>query len=223
MFSIFPFAEQRLVTKREYDNDIFMEDLSWPAGNEAIVEQDVSVEASGGGVSYIRWGRTVCPSGAEMVYVGRAAGSYYSHPGGGSNYQCVTLQPKNLSYTRGTSTAVALIYGSEYQTYSNTKLRDHDVPCVVCYVPTRTAKIMIPGTYECPARWTREYEGFLMTAYYRHYRTTFECVDRAAEVVEGSRKNIDGALFFYVEPRCGSLPCPPYDEQKEMTCAVCTR
>ena len=32
----------------------------------------------------------------------------------------------------------------------------------------------------------------------------------------------NGAFFFHVEPRCGLLPCPPYDPQKEMACALCT-
>ena len=31
------------------------------------------------GVTYVRWGRTICPNtpGTELVYTGRAAGSYY--------------------------------------------------------------------------------------------------------------------------------------------------
>ena len=35
---------------------------------------------SSGGVTYVRWGRTVCPNTArtELVYTGRAAGSYYN-------------------------------------------------------------------------------------------------------------------------------------------------
>ena len=85
---------------------------------------------------------------------------------------------------------------------------------------------MIPGTYICPPNWTREYYGYLMTERSSHSshkgRTTFECVDVAPEVVAGGHDNQDGALFHHVEPRCGSLPCPPYEPQKEVTCAVCT-
>ena len=80
---------------------------------------------------------------------------------------------------------------------------------------------MIPGTCQCPKKWTMEYYGWLMAESYSHYRTTFECVDVAAEVIGGNTHQ-EGALFFHVEPRCGSLPCPPYDPQKELTCAVCT-
>ena len=42
-----------------------------------------------GGVTYVRWGRTTCPDteGTEVVYTGRAAGSYFIHTGGTSVYQ----------------------------------------------------------------------------------------------------------------------------------------
>ena len=202
--------------------------------NTAMEEQGASTEgyrrgcaAYKSGVAYVRWGRTVCPSGAEKVYKGRAAGSHYSHSGGGSNYQCVTLEPKNFAYGPGT-VAASFIYGSEYEMWgnipkANLHLNEHDVPCVVCYVPTRTAKIMIPGTYECPKAWTLEYYGYLMAERYNHRRSTFECVDKEPERALGGHRNHNGALFYHVEPRCGSLPCPPYDQQKEMTCAVCTR
>ena len=82
---------------------------------------------------------------------------------------------------------------------------------------------MIPGTYVCPPNWTREYYGWLMAEHHNHHRFTYECLDASAETIIGGHASQNGALFYHVEPRCGSLPCPPYDEQKEMTCAVCTR
>ena len=85
---------------------------------------------------------------------------------------------------------------------------------------------MIPGTYICPSSWTREYYGYLMAerSHPGHKgRTTFECVDAAPEFVPGGFTDQNGVIFYHVEPRCGSLPCPPYEEQKEVTCAVCTR
>ena len=183
----------------------------------------------GGGATYVRWGRTTCPDvpGTELVYKGRVAGSHYTHSGGGSNYQCITMEPANFDFGPGTVDA-SLLYGTEYEMWgnipkSNLKLHDHDVPCVVCYVTIRTALLMIPGKYTCPKNWTREYYGYLMAAHYKHHRSTFECVDASPEVVVGGHGNHNGALFYHVEPRCGSLPCPPYDQQKEMTCAVCSR
>ncbi|CAI8046151.1 Short-chain collagen C4 (Fragment), partial [Geodia barretti] len=179
---------------------------------------------SSGGVTYIRWGRTTCPNttGTELVYKGWAAGSYFSHTGGGSNYQCVTEEPQNLAFGPGTVNS-SYMYGVEYRTYGNIPpeqrhLNRHDVPCAVCYVSTRVAHLMIPGRYTCPPSWTREYYGYLMAERYSHHRSTFECVDASPEAVVGGHANHDGAVFYHVEPRCGSLPCPPYEQEKEMTC-----
>ena len=45
-----------------------------------------------GGVVYTRWGRTTCPttSGTQLVYTGRAAGSFYNQQGGGAEYLCLS-------------------------------------------------------------------------------------------------------------------------------------
>ena len=48
-------------------------------------------------------------------------------------------------------------------------------------------------------------------------------MDVSPESIAGGHANHDGALFYYTEARCGSLPCPPYEEEKELTCAVCTK
>ena len=48
-----------------------------------------------GGVAYVRWGHDSCPTntGAQLVYSGRAGGSLWSTSGGGSNPQCLPLDP----------------------------------------------------------------------------------------------------------------------------------
>ena len=182
-----------------------------------------------GGATYIRWGRTTCPNveGTELVYRGRAAGSYYSHSGGGANYQCITEEPQTFNFGPGTVKA-AYIYGAEYEMIGNvpsSSIRNHDqnVPCAVCYIAPRETVLMIPGRYTCPSDWTREYYGYLMSERYSHHRSTFECMDVTPETIPGGHTNQNGALFYHIEPRCGSLPCPPYNEQKELTCAVCSK
>ena len=184
---------------------------------------------SSGGVTYVRWGRTTCPdtTGTELVYTGRAGGSQHDHSGGGSNYQCVVEDPENFDFGPGTVDA-SYMFGAEYEMWGdipsvNHALDDHDVPCVVCYVSERETVLMIPGKYTCPQNWVREYYGYLMAERHNHHRSTFECMDVDAETEISGRDSRDGALFYHVEPRCGSLPCPPYEEEKEMTCAVCTR
>ena len=63
--------------------------------------------------------------------------------------------------------------------------------------------------------WTREYYGYLMAEYYYNHRCSqFTCMDVALKPVTGSAANHNGLLFYFVEGRCGSLPCPPYDNTK---------
>ena len=64
-----------------------------------------------------------------------------------------------------------------------------------------------------------------MAAYHGHNgRTLFECVDDQPESVPGLNGEDDSnALYYHVEATCNSLSCPPYDSEKELTCAVCTR
>ena len=118
-----------------------------------------------GGATYVRWGRTTCPNvtGTMLVYKGRAAGSSWSHKGGGGNYQCVTEEPETFSFGPGTFDA-AYIYGAEYEMFGNVPSaslpnHNHDVPCAVCYIAPRETVLMIPGRYTCPSGWTREYYG----------------------------------------------------------------
>ena len=184
-----------------------------------------------GGVVYTRWGRTTCPStaGTQLLYAGRAAGSSYSETGGGANYLCLPEQPQYSTYTAGTQVGRAFLYGAEYETAGNSdgplsSVHNHNVPCAVCYASTRETVVMIPARLSCPSSWTREYYGYLMAMYRGHHRTMFECVDRNPQSIPGSIANTNGALFYHVEAKCHvGIACPPYDTQKEVTCAVCTK
>ena len=183
-----------------------------------------------GGVVYTRWGRTTCPNttGTQLLYAGRAAGSFYSEKGGGANYLCLPEQPQYSSYTAGTQTHRAYLYGAEYETgsYTNGPLRsfhNHNVPCAVCYTSARETVVMIPARLTCPSSWTREYYGYLMAEYYDHHRSTFECVDLNPQSIPGSIADTNGAVFYHTEVKCNGIPCPPYDTQKEVTCVVCTK
>ncbi len=83
---------------------------------------------------------------------------------------------------------------------------------------------MLPARMECPPSWTREYIGYLMSTFRDgHYRTMYECVDQIPDSIPGSAEDENGAVFYHVEAACNGLPCGPYDPQKELTCAVCTK
>ena len=180
------------------------------------------------GVAYVRWGHDSCPTntGAQLVYSGRAGGSLWSTRGGGTNPQCLPLDPNYLKYTPGKQ-SYSYIYGAEYQQTNFIKANSQyaDVPCAVCYVPTRTALYMIPAKYTCPTGWTTEYYGYLMAERSQadHRSSFFSCIDSSVTPVIGTQLAKYGLVFYPVEGRCGSLPCPPYEETKELTCAVCTK
>ena len=166
------------------------------------------------------------------MYAGRAAGSFYNTNGGGANRLCLPEQPQYSTYTAGTQSGRAYLYGAEYQTgagYANSPLlsvHDHNVPCAVCYTSTRETVMMIPARITCPSSWTREYYGYLMAERSNpsHHRAMFECVDQSPQSVPGSIANINAALFYHTEVQCNyGIPCPPYDTQKEVTCVVCTK
>ena len=185
---------------------------------------------SSGGVVYTRWGRTTCPDtpGTELVYAGRAGGTWYGQKGGGTNYLCLPEGPDYLNYKPGVQ-GVSPIYGAEYQTGHSdhggplASVHDHNVPCAVCCTTAREMVLMLPAKTQCPPSWTLEYNGYLMTERYSNHRATFECVDQDPECVPGSAGDVNGVLFYHTEATCTGLPCPPYDPQKELTCAVCTK
>ena len=72
---------------------------------------------------------------------------------------------------------------------------------------------MISAWHHCPAGWTVEY------MYIWWVNTTL----MNAESIPGSDASTNEGLFYHVEATCNGLPCPPYDTQKELTCAVCTK
>ena len=181
-----------------------------------------------GGVTYIRWGRTTCPDteGTELVYAGRAGGTYHDTKGGTNDYLCLPDEPEYLNFKPGVQ-GHSPIHGAEYQTWNNQPmhpLHDHNAPCAVCHATLRESTLMIPARTSCPETWTLEYCGYLMTAYYNHpSRRSAECVDKDSESIPGGVANTNGALFYHTEATCNGIPCPPYDPQKELTCAVCTK
>ena len=107
-----------------------------------------------GGVVYTRWGKTSCPNvtGTELVYAGRAGGTWFNHAGGGANYLCIPDDPDYLTYQPGVQ-GFSPVYGAVYQTWGGPihSVHDHNVPCAVCYASTRVEVTMIPAKTWCPS------------------------------------------------------------------------
>ena len=151
------------------------------------------------GVVYTRWGRTTCPvtPGTELVYAGKAGGTYFSSRGGAANHLCLPENPDYLQYRAGVQGS-SPVRGTEYQTYTGplNSVHNHDAPCAVCLASARETVLMIPAKTQCPPSWTLEYTGYLMTEHHGHYRSIFECIDKDPERVLNSAANTGPALFY---------------------------
>ena len=145
-----------------------------------------------GVVTYTRWGNSTCPYGADTIYSGVVAGSYYGHEGAAVDPLCIpkTLSQQYLETIDGYQGATQL-HGAGYGlsgplAHSNGRY----APCALCQVNGHTNKIMIPSRYECPSGWRREYYGYLMAGHHSHKGgTQFTCIDKSLEQVPGSGKS----------------------------------
>ena len=86
-----------------------------------------------GGVVYIRWGKNSCPNvtGTELVYEGRAGGSWWSHMGGGANYLCMPNDPDTLHTNLECKVSVLCMELSIRQDYSTITITMLPVLCAM--------------------------------------------------------------------------------------------
>ncbi|KAK3100480.1 hypothetical protein FSP39_020730 [Pinctada imbricata] len=140
------------------------------------------------------------------------------------------MDPDWDEYKDGVAGKKGYVFGTEYQLFDGTNdigkkgFGDWDVPCSVCRTEGASSTLMIPGKTKCSDSWKREYSGYLMSGHANHVAATqYICVDRDFEKVPGSSANKNGALLYPIEARCGSLPCKPYVEGRELTCVVCSK
>ncbi|XP_052799294.1 uncharacterized protein LOC128230906 [Mya arenaria] len=100
-------------------------------------------------------------------------------------------------------------------------MNDEEVPCVVCITPN-TNVVMVPAKNVCHPGWTLEYAGYLMAERSTNNAKNYVCMDGVPDNLDKSRGDQGGALFYFVEASCGSLPCDPYIQGYVLTCAVCS-
>ena len=188
-----------------------------------VVADNKQCNCQPGVVTYVRWGNSTCPYGADTIYSGVVAGSYYTHEGAAVDPLCLPPNPQYLKYHSGYQGHVR-VYGAEYKIFTGSPIdqsQNRNVPCALCQAYGRTNKMMIPSHYECPPGWNTEYYGYLMAGYHGYkVATQFTCVDKSLEQVPGSGASANGYLFYNVEAYCGHfIPC----NDKELTCVVCTK
>ncbi|XP_045156991.2 uncharacterized protein LOC123523373 [Mercenaria mercenaria] len=194
-----------------------------------IVGNFNSLNQHSAGHHFIRWGRSECPgNGSEIIYRGYTAGSQYNQPGGGSNNLCLPEHPTFEKYIDSVDQWRGHLYGTEYENLNAESMTmfgyttiNEDVPCAVC--KTTRSVLMIPGRADCYPGWTLEYKGYLMSAYHNYASNgDFLCVDAKPDFVPHGEGNHNDHLLYFVESRCGALPCPPYVNGRELSCVVCS-
>jgi len=184
------------------------------------------------GVVFTRWGRSDCPGSTSLVYSGFAGGEHFTHRGSGTNTLCLTSAPTWDNFSDFNQNG-ALIYGTEYEVTGfglagvspfNT-LHNDNAPCAVCLDAEADTELMLPGSQACPSGWNTRMHGYLMAQHFTQNGSEFVCVDRNAEAVLGGEANTNGQLWYPTEAECGSLPCGTgqYVQNREITCAICTR
>ncbi|XP_071119886.1 uncharacterized protein [Mytilus edulis] len=179
------------------------------------------------GVTYVRWGKKGCPKDAEIVYTGQVGGNEYHHKGGGVNNLCLPNNPENgqhQSYDDNQVYGAQYVIGSYHKPFGwSESLAGKEVPCSVCYQKNRSTVLMVPGRKTCYKGWNREYNGYLMSDHINNYRRDFACFDINAEPLDNKNGVGVGALFYPIRTKCGSLRCPPYTNEADVLCVVCTK
>jgi hypothetical protein len=205
-----------------------------------LLALSLTIKSSDAGVSFIRWGRTVCPTGSQRLYKGYMAGRNFNQNGSGGNYLCVHDNPKFLGGAAGLigSGGAGILRGVElelFAQYGNTLFKNDNVPdgtlhnqdllCALCYVADATDQVMIPGRPDCGGiGYDLMYYGYLASQNQYPDRQTGEyiCLDEKPEGRAGGAGDDNNAVIYPVEVQCGSLPCNPFVNGMELTCAVCT-
>jgi len=188
------------------------------------------------GVSYVRWGRTTCPAGTFALFKGFMGGPYWGLGGSGANFMCMNEKPQFVNSIPGRQSAGGAIHGVELENTGIFKgllsaenipggiLEGQDLPCVRCYVEGSSDQMVMAGRQDCgTSGYDLQYKGFLVSEWHGpRGRSEFICLDGAPEGVQGGQAKISHSLVYPVEVICGSLPCNPYVDGLEATCAVCT-
>ena len=180
------------------------------------------------GGTYIRWSRTTCPKSSSLIYWGKAGGSWYTSRGG-SNLLCL---PDDPAYLNTTSRALfSKIHGVEFKDSGGQyfdgvlRMRERNLPCVVCKADYRATVLMTPASTEChDDSWTLEHQGYIMAGGPAHQRASFVCVDKYPEATDGQDTNRNGELLYHTGIDCCTFgSCPPYKSGAELACTVCSK
>ena len=169
-------------------------------------------------VTYIRWGNTTCPYGANTIYKGTAVGGRYNKATP-SNLMCLPFDtmdnPNNVAPHQ-------IAYAVEYRING---ILDHascrNMPCALCEATGQGEKIMIPSHYVCPDGWHKEYTGYIMAGHENDPGgTMYYCIDENLEQVKGSGSCETVHVLYFVGAIRSHVP---NTTNKALSCVVCTK
>ncbi|XP_069135859.1 uncharacterized protein [Argopecten irradians] len=227
-----PAYVQQQITHLQSELQVLQATVHTQTSEISSLKQQLSQPNNGGGGStFVRWGRTDCPAYlTELVYSGYAGGSWYSHAGAAANPLCLPPDPEWLNTTIVPDGYTGQLYGAEYESVSGhtvfgSNSHNEEVPCAVCRPKSFASTVMIPARTTCYSGWTKAYGGSLASGYYAQTAASeYICMDEDDEpVVGGADRDDNGVLFYGVKAFCGSLKCPPYEQDKFIACVVCMK
>ena len=149
---------------------------------------------------------------------------------------CQKHVPQYL-YTDTTATHVALLRGVEFQTHgtSSTPLNHvlhANIPCAVCHTPsawTRTLKqsLEVCGfeTFGTSTTLLNDLLQVNLPCALYHTDTKLPVLAVPAQYTCPSGWSIEynGYLVYLTRATCDGLPCPPYNNNMALPCAVCSK
>ncbi|XP_022298579.2 short-chain collagen C4-like [Crassostrea virginica] len=190
--------------------------------NTLLLTNKNALSPAGG--TYVRWGRKDCPGNdTELVYSGFSGGSWYDHTGAAAEFVCL---PPDPDLTTKFTSSYAFIYGAEYDSgdFAPRANDGDDLPCSVCRSTVGSSVLMIPGKSSCYEGWSLQYHGDLVSGVYnQNAASQYICLDEHSQTLRAGYRNDNGKLFHPVKAVCGALACPPYRDNRYLTCVVCTK
>ena len=208
--------EAKMMAKPNMRNTREVERRSVDTNTSADDKKDKGCQQA---VTYIRWGNSTCPYGANTIYQGTSVGGQYNHKGSPSNLMCLPPDPMRYSNNQGGDTPA---YAVEYRVSGAINHAQYrNMPCALCEATGRGDKIMIPSHYVCPDGWHKEYNGYIMAGHYTQEGSSmYNCIDENLEQIRGSGSSQSIHLLYTVYATGSYVP---HDSSYALSCVVCTK
>ncbi|XP_063424143.1 uncharacterized protein LOC134707911 isoform X2 [Mytilus trossulus] len=212
------------------DSATFPSSTCSPTGSESLAVAYSCTQVTG--QVYTHWGSTTCGSTAQLLYSGVMAGGPQGTAGSGSDYLCMPTTPSYTGDESGsTESERGQLYGiqlgldtSAWPSPFDISKNGYVVDCAVCQILANPAVFMQAATNTCPTGWTVVYTGYLMSEIAAGVTATskgYACLDKDAPL--STAGSADNAFVYPVEGKCGTLACPSYEDNAELTCVVCSK